>query len=203
MRMPVLALTGFVVLAFLQPAGAAQPSAQTRTIADLKLISTRALQRSISPKFYKSLLISPIKGWVVVRGNIAGARLSGARVVHSELGGRFDPLAVKWAKEIQMAGYYSIEHPHFGPPVLVHVLIYDIADGTMALSFPEFTEPGGNQMQYFGCARLAVLKKDGQWIEIEGPESLQGKGWAVRQNQRNWVGAIFKTEMKVPGGVGW
>ena len=83
------------------------------------------------------------------------------------------------------------------------MVIYQIADGTMALAFPQFTEPGGDQMQYFGCTRLAVLKKDGQWIEIKGPESLQGKGWAVRQGQKNWIGAFFKLEMKVPGNVGW
>ena len=203
MKTPFLVLAGLVLVGMPHSKVTASPPRQVRTITDLNVISTQALQRSISPKFYKSLLISPVKGWVVVRGNVAGARLSGARVVHSELDGRFDPLALQWAKEIQMAGYYSIENPHFGPPVLVHVLIYEIADGTMALSFPQFTEPGGNQMQYFGCARLAVLKKDGQWIEIEGPETLHGKGWAVRQGQKNWVGAIFKTEMKPPGGVGW
>ena len=203
MKTPSLALIGFFLIQFFQSAQAAPPPAQIRRITDLNVISTQALQRSISPKFYKSLLISPIKGWVVVGGNVAGARVSGARVVHSELDGRFDSLALEWAKDIQMAGYYSIDHPHFGPPVLVHLLIYDIADGTMALSFTQFTEPGGNQMQYFGCARLAVRKKDGQWIEIKGPDSLQGKGWAVRQGQKNWVGAVFKTEMKPPGNVGW
>jgi len=31
-----------------------------------------------------------------------------------------------------------------------------------------------------GCARLAVLKSDGTRIDIKGPESLEGKGWAVR-----------------------
>lgn len=203
MKTPLFLVAGLILLGLPHSDVTASPPRKVRTITDLNVISTQALQRSISPKFYKSLLISPVKGWVVVSGNINGARLSGARVVRSELEGRFDPLALQWAKEIQMAGYYSIEHPHFGPPVLVHLLIYEIADGTMALSFPQFTEPGGNQMQYFGCARLAVLKKDGKWIEIEGPETLHGKGWAVRQNHKNWVGALFKTEMKPPGGLGW
>ena len=203
MKTPLLVLTGFILTAFLHSTGAAPPPGQARTLTDLNVISTQAFQRSISPRFYKSLLISPIEGWVVVRGNVAGTRLSGMRVVHSELDGRFDSLALQWAKEIQIAGYYSIERPYFGGPVLVHLLIYQIADGTMALAFPQFTEPGGDQMQYFGCTRLAVLKKDGQWIEIKGPESLQGKGWAVRQGQKNWIGAFFKLEMKVPGNVGW
>jgi hypothetical protein len=167
-----------------------------RTVTDLNVISTRALQRSISPKFYKSLLISPVQGWVTVGGNLSGTHLSGVRLMHSELGGRFDSLALQLAKEIQIAGYYSLERPYFGGSVVLHLLIYQIADGTMVLSFPQFTEPGGDQMEYYGCARLAVIKKDGRWIEIEGPESLQGKGWGVRAGFKNKMEAFLKNEMK-------
>jgi len=199
MKTPLFLATALLLLTCLHSTQAAP----ARTITDLNVISTQALQRSISPKFYKSLLVSPIKGWVAVRGNLVGAHLSGLKVVHSELDGRFDPLALDLAKKIVIAGYYSIERPNLGAPVLLHLLIYQIADGTMALSFPQFTEPGGDQMQYFGCARLAVLKKDGQWVEIKGPESLEGKGWAVRQGLRNHIIALFKMEMKPPGNVGW
>jgi hypothetical protein len=52
----------------------------------------------------------------------------------------------------------------------------------MALSFAYLDGPGGSQMKYFGCARLAVLKSNGQWDEIKGPETLEGKGWAVRES---------------------
>jgi hypothetical protein len=160
---------------------AAAPPAKDRTLSDLDVISTRVLQRSISPKFYKSLRISPIQGWVVVRANVSGTQLSGMRVIHSELNGAYDQLA-------------SIEHPHYGGSVLLHLLIYQIADGAMALSFPTFEEPGGDQMEYWGCARLAVLKRDGKWTEIEGPPGLQGKGWGVRQGLKNSLRAILKTK---------
>lgn len=178
-------ITILVVVAFFGNSAPAQPSAQGRTLTDLNVISTRVLQRSISPKFYKSLLISPVQGWIVVRANLVNTRLGGMRVIHSELDGVYDQLALKLAKEAEIAGYYSAERPNFGGSVLLHVLIYHIADGTMALSFPTFEEPGGDQMQYWGCARLAVLKTDGKWIEIKGPEGLQGKGWAVRQGLKN------------------
>ncbi|MEY2496068.1 MAG: hypothetical protein QOJ45_2560 [Verrucomicrobiota bacterium] len=39
----------------------------------------------------------------------------------------------------------------------------------MALSFAHLDEPGGDQADYYGCARLAVLKADGKWTEIKGP----------------------------------
>src|SRR6476469_4228108 len=185
MKTPLSLVTRLVLLTLVPTINSATPPGQVRTVTDLNVISTRALQRSISPKFYKSLLISPVQGWVTVSGNISGTHLSGARVVHSELGGRFDSLALQLAKEIQIAGYYSIERPYFGGSVALHLLIYQIADGTMVLSFPQFTDPGGDQMEYYGCARLAVIKRDGEWIEIEGPESLQGKGWGVRAGFRN------------------
>jgi len=175
---------------------AASAPTKARTLTDINGISTRVLQRSISAKFYKSLLISPIQGWVVVRANMSGTRLSGMRVVRSELNGAYDQLALKLANEAQIFGYYSIEQPNFGGSVLLHLLVYQIADGTMVLSFPTFQEPGGDQMEYWGCARLLVLKRGGQWTEIEGPASLHGKGWGVRQGLKNKMRAVLKAEMK-------
>jgi hypothetical protein len=170
----------FMLVAFLRTTVAAVPSAAGRTLPDINVIPARVLKRSISAKFYKSLLISPIKGLVVVRANLAGTRLSGMRVIHSELDGAYDSLALQRAKEVLIAGYRATERPNQAPPVLLHLMIYEIADGTMALSFAHLDEPGGDQVEYWGCARLGVLKSDGTWTDIKGPESLEGKGWAVR-----------------------
>ncbi len=199
MKSALTLVTTLLVLAFFSESKAASPT-KVRTLKDLQVIPTRVLQRSISPKFYKSLLISPVKGWIVLRGNLSGTRLSGARVIHSELGGAYDALAAKLAEEVLIAGNYSIERPYFGSSVLLHLLIYDIADGTMALSFAHLDEPGGDQAQYYGCARLAVLKADGKWDEIKGPESLEGKGWAVRRGLKNSLEAALKIDPVVPGG---
>lgn len=48
-------------------------------------------------------------------------------------------------------------------------------------------------MQYYGCSRLLILK-DEKWSEIQGPESLAGKGWAVRQGKRNDINMVRKLE---------
>jgi hypothetical protein len=177
-------LIGLFLIASLTLGFAAQPSSANRKIGDMNVIPTRVLQRSISPRFYKSLLVSPVEGWVVVRANLSGARLTGARVIHSELHGLYDPLALQLAKEALIAGNYSIDRPNLPGSVLLHVMVYRIADGTMVLSFAHLDHPGGNQMEYYGCARLLTLKAD-KWTEIKGPESLQGKGWAVRQGVKN------------------
>ncbi|MEY2511553.1 MAG: hypothetical protein QOE26_2316 [Verrucomicrobiota bacterium] len=177
-------LVSLVLIASLTSGFAAHPSSANRKIGDMNVIPTRVLQRSISPKFYRSLLVSPVEGWVVVRANLSGTRLTGARVIHSELQGLYDPLALQLAKEALIAGNYSIDRPNTPGSVLLHVLVYRIADGTMVLSFAHLDHPGGNQMEYYGCARLLTLKAD-KWTEIMGPESLQGKGWAVRQGVKN------------------
>lgn len=49
----------------------------------------------------------------------------------------------------------------------------------MVVSFPTFDEPGGTQLQYWGCSRLLIHKNDGQWTEIAGPPGLHRKGWRV------------------------
>lgn len=159
-------------------------SVQGRKLTDLNVIPTRVLQRSISPKFYKSLLVSPLEGWIIVRGQLSGSRLSGARVIRSESQGLYDPLALQLAKEAVIAGNYTLEKPNTGSSVLLHLLVYKIADGTMVLSFAHLDEAGGDQADYYGCARLLVLK-DNKWTEIKGPESLDGKGIAVRRGIKN------------------
>lgn len=186
-------LVSLFLIASLTPGFGAQPSSANRKIGDLNVIPTRVLQRSISPRFYKSLLVSPVEGWVVVRANLTGARLTGARVIHSELNGLYDPLALQLAKEALIAGNYSVDRPNVPGSVLLHVLVYRIADGTMVLSFAHMDHPGGNQMEYYGCSRLLTLKAE-KWTEIQGPESLQGKGWAVRQGIKNNLGDSLKLE---------
>jgi hypothetical protein len=186
-------LTILILVAFICSSIAAQPPAQGRTLKEIDVIPTRVLQRSISPKFYKTLLISPVQGSIVVRANLAGTRLSGARVIRSDLKGLFDPLALQLAKEAQIAGNYTLDQLNQAAPVLLHLLVYQIADGTMVLSFAHIDGPGGEQMDYYGCARLLILKDD-KWTEIKGPESLAGKGWAVRQGLKNNLEASLKLE---------
>lgn len=193
---PLVAIS--ILVGFLTSSVLARPAVQARKLHDINVISPRVLQRCVSPKFYKSLVISPIEGWIVVRANVINSHLFGARVMHSELGGVYDQLALQFANDLKIAGYYSMDRPRSGGNVLVHLLIYQIADGTMVLSFPTFEEPGGNQMMYWGCARLGVLKKEGKWVEIKGPEGLHGRGWAVRPANRTLTGGTYRTSYGLP-----
>jgi hypothetical protein len=198
MKPILLCLLGLVV-AF-SATNAANPSVKGRTLTDINMIPAQVLQNSVSPKFYKSLLVSPLEGLVTVRGQISGSRITGAKVIRSELSGLFDPLALQLTKEAQIAGNFTLDRPNIPASVLLHCLVYQIADGTMVLSFAHFDGPGGDQMKYYGCARLLVLKNN-KWTEIEGPDSLHRKGWAVRQGLKNDIRNSLRLE-NVPQAAG-
>ena len=177
MKIPLclLMLFGFATSHF-----AAPPPAKGRTLGEINVIPQRVLQRSISPWFYKSLLVSPIEGWIVVRAQLSGTKVFGERIQRSDLGGAFDPLALRLMKDSKIAGDFKLDSQMRVSNVLLHLLIYKVADGTMALSFVTLDGAGSDQLDYFGCAKLAVQKNDGSWTEIKGPESLHGKGMEVR-----------------------
>ena len=134
-----------------------------------------SLLRIVSPRFYRTLQISPVEGWIVVRGQLfTGTRMSGARVIHSELGGAYDKLALDLANNLVVIGYPHVELEEMSPTILLHVLIYKIKDGRLAVSFAHFDTAGGSQMRYYGCAWMAVEKPNHLWETIE-PKILQPK----------------------------
>jgi hypothetical protein len=157
-------VTGLVCLTLSLVALATPASA--RSIDDIPG-AREALLRIVSPKFYRTLLISPVSGWIVARGQLAGTGLASPRIVHSELGGTYDSLAVELANNLQILGYPRMESGQPNPSVLVHVLVYQIRDGKLALSFANLDGAGGNQLRYYGAAWMAVEKPNHLWVTIE------------------------------------
>ncbi|MDQ6861025.1 MAG: hypothetical protein M3032_07710 [Verrucomicrobiota bacterium] len=135
-----------------------------RSLADIPT-AQETLLREVSPKFHKTLMISPVKGWVAVRAQLSGTRLSNPRIVHSELGGQYDSLAIDLANNLQVLG-----HSNFGSNttrnMLVHLLIYEIADGRLAISFANLEDAEGSQSRYYGSAWMSVEKANHLWVTI-------------------------------------
>lgn len=104
-------------------------------------------------------------------------------IIHSELGGAYDSLALERAQAVRIAGYYGLGKMNRTGNVLVHLLIYKIADGTIALSFAQLDEPGGDQQEYYGSAVLAARGPGGAWSEIKSVDTLQGKGITLRESR--------------------
>jgi hypothetical protein len=156
------------LLAFFSVLTTVAQFAAARNISDIPS-AKEALLRIVSPKFYRSLLISPVEGWIVARGDLVNDHLLGTRIVHSELGGGYDKLALELANNLQIVDYTRGFESAPGRSVMVHLLVYHIADGKMAMSFANFDGTGGNQLRYSGAAWLAVLKGD-KWSTIEPRE---------------------------------
>jgi hypothetical protein len=140
-------------------------AAAGRNINDIPA-ARESVRRIVSSKFYRSLLISPVEGWIVVRGELAGDHLLGPRVIHSELNGTYDSLALELASNLQILNYTQSETSSSSRAVLVNLLIYQIADAKMAISFAYFEEPGGSQLRYSGAAWMAVRKAN-KWVTID------------------------------------
>jgi hypothetical protein len=104
-------------------------------------------------------------------------------IIHSELDGAYDSIALERAKAMTIAGYNTLGKMNRTGSVLVHLLIYKIADGMMALSFAQLDEPSGDQQEYYGSAVLAVRGSGGPWAEIKSVDTLQGKGLMLRESR--------------------
>jgi hypothetical protein len=154
------ALIGLVLISSNEAAAAA------RRNIDAIPGARESLLRIVSPKFYRSLLISPVEGWVAVRGDLVRDHLLGTKVVHSELNGLYDTLALELANNLQILNYTQADTANSSRAVLVDLLVYQIADGKMAISFAHFEETGGSQLRYSGAAWMAVLKAN-KWVTIE------------------------------------
>lgn len=140
------------------------------------------LQRSAGPKFYQSLLVSPLDDWSVVRAQVAGTRLSGARVIRSAVNPAYNSLALKFANEMTLVANDRSGSARQTDSALIHLLIYQIADGVMAVSFGYLDTPVGPQMRNVGSVRLSVKTKEGRWTEIRPPETRQDRRWSIHES---------------------
>src|SRR4051812_465438 len=121
-------LVAALIFFLLLPGARARTALAPRTLDNIPG-ARESLLRIVSPKFYKTLLISPVEGWIVVRGQLAaGTRVFGASVIHSEQGGVYDQLALDLATNLQVIGYPHVELGDLTPAILVHLLIYQIKD---------------------------------------------------------------------------
>jgi hypothetical protein len=93
-------------------------------------------------------------------------------VVHSELGGKYDALALEMVKCIKL-------HSGWEPPtgtniisrrVRFDVLVYKIKDGKMAIGFPQSDEAEGTLALYNGPALMAI-EKAGKWELVDSGRS--------------------------------
>lgn len=145
------------------------PPANARTIRTLPDFPLAHLKTSISPKLYKSLLISPLTAWVVAQAPANEG--SEPKLVRSDAGGVFDKLALEMAKGWGSVGYNTTESRTQRPSLKVHLLIYKIVDGVMAVNFAH-----NDQAFYAGPQHSDIwvgVFKNGKWTRIGGTKIIR------------------------------
>jgi hypothetical protein len=157
----------FALSGFAAPAPAAPANA--RTIKNLPGFPIAHLKLSLSPRLYKSLVISPVTAWVVASApNMKGAE---PKILRSDAGGAFDRLAQEFAKGWGSVGYDTTESRTQRPTLGVHLLVYRIADGLMAVNFAH-----NDQAFYHGRQHTEVwvgVYKDGKWTKVGGTKVIR------------------------------
>ena len=157
-----------IVLSLLLAVHATGEESPVRTTQSIRGLPIAPLRQMVKPGFYKSLLISPVDAWITLRGHIVDYRFSGLRVVHSELGGKYDALALEMVKYIKLpSGWEPQTGTHVSSRrVRFDVLVYTIKDGKMAIGFPQSDEAEGTVALYYGPALMAI-EKDGKWELVD------------------------------------
>ena len=147
------------------PAPAAS-GGKIRTFLDCPNLPREALKSGVSAKFYKSLTISPLDAWVVVRAPLNGMKSSQAKVARSDAGGAYDDIALSLANSMQVTGLNTTESRINISEIEVHMLIYKIADGIMAVGFSHVDDPQYAGYRQYGRATIGFLK-GGKWTFMD------------------------------------
>lgn len=176
-----------MLLALAPPAATGAGShVQGKTIKDLSdAIPLGLLERSVGQKFYQSLLRSPLDDWTIIRAQITGTRLSAARAIRRSQNPAYNALALKVANELTLVANDPSRTSRAADSALVHLLVYRIADGVMAVSFAYREAGPGQQPPNIGTVRLSVKTREGPWTEIRPRETLHdSKGRRLQRSDR-------------------
>ena len=194
-----LSLVLLLVVQLAPAALGAQPP-RGRTIRDLSdKIPLGVLERSMGRKFFQSLLRSPLEDWATVRAQVAGRRLARPQVIRPPENPAYNSLALKYANETALMAIKS----GGGPPAarvdsaLMHLLIYKIADGVMAVSFAYPESAPGRQTRDVAAVRLSVKAKGGPWTDIQPAETRRDRGWSIRETHGRRLRRIDRMPMDV------
>lgn len=189
MRTPFLGVLSLAVWLTSSSSVVAAESGSGKTIKDLSsTLPLELFQRSVGPKFYRSLLASPLDDWSVVRAHVTGTRLARPRIIRPSANPVYNSLALKHASGLTLIENKGVRQ---GDSALLHLLIYKIADGVMAVSFAHSEAAAGGQRKNVGQIRLSVKTTGGSWTEILASEtSLRERGHQLRRMDRMPMDAI-------------
>lgn len=144
----------------------AEPKPATvRTIKNLSNFPLQSLRVGVNKQMYRSLLVSPISAWLAARTALIGRHSANAKIVHSEGNGVYDQMLLELANNYSTTGQNTTESRVQSDTLTVHLLIYDIKDGKMAVCFSHSDDPRYAEYQQTGLAWVAIWQ-GGTWVQI-------------------------------------
>jgi hypothetical protein len=170
-------LLAFLVIATAVQISAAPPPASTRTVQQIPNFPLQALRSGVGHKLYSSLAISPVSAWVSARAAVVNGHTMGAQITHSEGNGVYDKALLAMANDYTVTGGNTVESRLQKDSLNVHLLIYDIKDGKMAICFSHNDDARYNGVGQVGTAWVGVLQ-GGKWVTISG---TYPRKWGGRQ----------------------
>ncbi|MEP6810560.1 MAG: hypothetical protein ABI992_09980 [Chthoniobacterales bacterium] len=160
---------------FAAPKPAAPHSAGARTIRDLPNFPMDALRVGVSRPLFRSLQVSPISTWEVARATLGAGHTNGAKIIHAEGNGAYDQMLLEMANGYHVTGQNSIESRAQTDTLDVHLLIYEIKDGKMAVCFSH-----NDDARYAGYGQGGIawvgIWRDGKWTTISGSAETKWGG---------------------------
>ncbi len=164
MRQNLLAL---LVIATAFQSHAAQQPASGRTIQNIPNFPLQALRSGVGKKLYSSLAISPVSAWVSARAAVVNGHTMGAQIVHSEGNGAYDKVLLDVANSYSVTGGNTTESRLQKDTLNVHLLLYDLKDGKMAIVFSHNDDARYNGVGQIATAWVGIFQ-GGKWVTISG-----------------------------------
>ena len=163
-------LLAFLVIAVIAAAvqsPAAQQPASARTILNLPNFPLQALRSGVGRKLYSSLAISPVSAWVMARAAVVNGHSMGAQIIHSEGNGVYDKALLAMANDYTVSGGNTTETRLQKDTLNVHLLVYDLKDGKMAIVFSHNDDARYNGVGQVGTAWVGIYQGE-KWVTISG-----------------------------------
>jgi hypothetical protein len=143
------------------------PPVSARTIQEIPNFPLQALRSGVGRKLYSSLAISPVSVWAMARAAVVNGHTMDARIVHSDGNGAYDKALLAMANDYAVSGGNTTESRLQKDTLNVHLLIYDLKDGKMAIVFSHNDDARYNGVGQVGTAWVGVFQ-DGKWVTVSG-----------------------------------
>lgn len=144
---------------------ATNPPSAVRTIKDLRGFPSDAFSHKLNRPLYRSIAISPVEAWVVARAAVFGNQTSHAKIIHSEANGAYDAMLLEMANNYTVTGGEHTESRAANDSLTLHLLVFNIKDGKMAICIPYSDDARYLGFQQTGDAWIGILR-EGKWTKV-------------------------------------